>query len=51
MARGLGSPNMSKEEKYRIQSAGGRASGGNFKRNRARAQQAGRVGGSKSNRR
>jgi general stress protein YciG len=48
--RGLGSPNMSEEEKHKIQSAGGSASGGNFKNDRKKASRAGREGGSKSSR-
>jgi general stress protein YciG len=45
--QGLGSPNMSEEEKNRIRSAGGSASGGNFKKDHAKAKRAGRIGGSK----
>lgn len=45
--RGLGSSNMSEEEKHRIQSAGGSASGGNFKNDTARASKAGQEGAKK----
>jgi len=48
--RGLGSPNMSEEEKRKIQSMGGQASGGNFKNDRAKAKRAGREGGLRSQR-
>jgi general stress protein YciG len=47
--RGLGSPNMSESKKRKIQSAGGSASGGNFKNDRAKASRAGRAGGQNSN--
>jgi general stress protein YciG len=45
--RGLGSSNMSEEKKHEIQSAGGSASGGNFKKDKAKASRAGREGGSR----
>lgn len=45
--RGLGSDNMSEEEKRRIQSEGGKASGGNFKRDRKKASQAGKKSSSR----
>jgi general stress protein YciG len=46
--RGLGSPNMSEAKKRKIQSAGGSASGGNFKNDRAKASRAGKEGGQNS---
>jgi general stress protein YciG len=45
--QGLGSDNMSEEDKHKIQSAGGSASGGNFKNDRAKAKRAGKEGGSR----
>lgn len=49
--RGLGSPNMSDEERYKIQSMGGQASPQNFARNRKLASEAGRKGGQARRRR
>jgi general stress protein YciG len=48
--QGLGSPNMSEEEKRAIQSAGGSASGANFKKDPGRASRMGKKGGSQSRR-
>jgi general stress protein YciG len=48
--QGLGSDNMSEKKKHEIQSAGGSASGANFKRSRSRAASAGREGGTNSRR-
>jgi general stress protein YciG len=48
--RGLGSPNMSEEEKHRIQSMGGQASSGKFEKGSTRAKKAGREGGKNRNR-
>ena len=44
--RGLGSDKMSDAKKKQIQSAGGKASGGNFKNDPQRASEAGQAGGS-----
>jgi general stress protein YciG len=43
--RGLGSPNMSEEEKQKIQSMGGKASPAKFEQGSSRARKAGRKGG------
>jgi general stress protein YciG len=48
--QGLGSDNMSEQDKHKIQSAGGSASGGNFKKNPSKAASAGRSGGTNSRR-
>jgi uncharacterized protein len=48
--RGLGSDNMSEEQKRDIQSKGGEASPQNFKTNPDLASEAGREGGQKSSR-
>jgi len=48
--RGLGSPNMSEDEKYRIQSAGGTASPQNFANNPGLARRAGKKRGQKGGR-
>ena len=46
--RGLGSDNMSDEQKHRIQSEGGKASPQNFAKNKDLARKAGREGGKSS---
>jgi general stress protein YciG len=46
--RGLGSPNMSDEEKHRIQKLGGQSSPAKFTPGSQRAKKAGREGGSRS---
>jgi general stress protein YciG len=42
--RGLGSPNMDEDTKHKIQSAGGKASGGQFKSGDERTSKAGKKG-------
>jgi general stress protein YciG len=46
--RGLGSPNMSEEEKRKIRSMGGRKSPAKFEAGSKRAREAGRRGGQQS---